>query len=66
MSLEEGCVAWTMKQEMLTGAICHAMQVLQIFLPIIKVSPVANIVTSKLAPNVGQLLTAVQNVLAGI
>ncbi len=55
-----------MKQEMLTGAICHAMQVLQIFLPIIKVSPVANIVTSKLAPNVGQLLTAVQNVLAGI
>ena len=51
---------------MLTGATCLSVQVLQIFLPIIKVSPVANLVTSKLAPNAGQLLTAMQNVLAGI
>ena len=41
-------------------------QVLQIFLPIIKVSPVANILTSKLAPNLGQILTAIQNTVAGI
>ena len=46
--------------------ICYALQVVQIFLPIISTSPIANFLTSQFGSIFGQGLVSLQNIVAGM